>query len=47
METAIENHDTQEVQFQQGQVLTLPEILAIFWLGDDSDEEEKCPIWTP
>lgn len=27
------------------QVLQLPEILAIFGLGDDGSEE-KCPIWT-
>lgn len=26
-------------------VLQLPEILAIFGLGDDGSEE-KCPIWT-
>lgn len=47
METAIENHDANAARGQQVQVLALPEILAIFKIGDKSGKEEKCPIWLP
>lgn len=47
MEPAIENLAVNANGIQNGQVLSLPEILAILSLGDTSGEEEKCPIWLP
>lgn len=42
MEPTIENQAAKFAQIQNGQVLSLPEFLAIFSLGDDSDEDENA-----
>ena len=46
MNLALEHNSGDQTLPAEWQVLGLPEIVALFSLGDDSDEEDKCPIWT-